>query len=88
MNAENVAKKGQNILSEAATKPKTECPILSRYFFFCNVIVIANVNRHFVIDRSENVKERVISQGTLERKELFDGLNDFVLNCPKMFYCV
>ena len=42
------------------------------------MIVIANVNRHFVIDRSENVKERVISQGTLERKELFGRLNDFV----------
>ena len=34
--------------------------------FFCNVIVIANGNTHFVIVRSENVKERVISQGTLE----------------------
>ena len=54
MNAENVAKKGQNILNEAAAKPKTECPILSRYFF-CNVIVIGKDNRHFVIVCSENV---------------------------------
>ena len=35
-------------------------------------------NRYFVIVRSENVKECVISHGTMERYELFGRLNDFV----------
>ena len=48
-------KKGENISHEAATKPKTECRILSTYFF-CKVIVIAEDNRHFVIVLSENRK--------------------------------
>ena len=71
MNTENVAKKRREHLSEAATKPKTKCRILSRYFF-CNVIVIAIDNRHFVIVLSNNgkkilsVKERWSDNSFLE----------------------
>ena len=60
-------KKGENILNEAATKPKADRVSNTVQIFFLNVIVIAKDNRHYVIFRSEKVKEHIISQGTLER---------------------